>query len=74
MYIYIYIYRSGGIDIMGYVVPGCVEYGAWILWGNSSAAAMRAGYGLDKVSEKNVMLSQLIDNHHLGTYNFNICV
>ena len=37
--IYIYIYRSEGFALTGYVVPGCVEDGAWMIWGNSSVAA-----------------------------------
>ena len=27
-----YIYQSEGLTITGYVVPGCVEDGAWMLW------------------------------------------
>ena len=35
-----YIYsRIRGIALTGYVVPGCVEDGAWMLWENSSAVA-----------------------------------
>ena len=30
--------RSEGFSLMGYVVPGCVEDGAWMLWENSSVA------------------------------------
>ena len=40
MYIYIYIYRSEDFVLTGYVVPGCVEDGAWMAWGNSSAVAV----------------------------------
>ena len=36
IYIYIYIYRSEGFALTGYDIPGCVEDGAWMLWGNSS--------------------------------------
>ena len=35
-----YIYRSEGFALTGYVVPGCVEDGTWMLWGNSSAAVV----------------------------------
>ena len=28
--------------LTGYVVPGCVEDGTWMLWQNSSAAAAAA--------------------------------
>ena len=35
-YIYIYIYGSEGFALTGCVVPGCVEDGAWMLWGNYS--------------------------------------
>ena len=45
MYIYIYIYTyswSEGFALMGYVVPGCVEDGTWMLWGNSSVVAVVA--------------------------------
>ena len=28
--------RSEGFALTGYVVPGCVEDGTWILWENSS--------------------------------------
>ena len=30
--------RSEGFALMGYVCPGCVEDGAWLLWGKSSVA------------------------------------
>ena len=33
-------YRSEGFALTGYVVPGCVEDGAWMLWENSSVAAV----------------------------------
>ena len=47
-YIYIfvkyfaYIYRSEGFALTGYDIPGCVEDGAWMLWGNSSVAVVAA--------------------------------
>ena len=31
--------RSEGFALVGYVVPGCVEDGAWMIWKNSSVAA-----------------------------------
>ena len=37
-----HIYRSEGFALTGYVVPGCVEDGAWMLWGNSSVVAVVA--------------------------------
>ena len=33
-------YRSEGFALTGYVVPGCVEDGAGMLWTNSSATAV----------------------------------
>ena len=30
------LYRSEGFALTGYVVPGCMEDGAWMLWENSS--------------------------------------
>ena len=32
--------RSEGFALTGYVVPGCVEDGAWMLWGNVSVAVI----------------------------------
>ena len=49
-----------GIVLTGYVVPGCVEDGTWMLWENSSAVAAAvavARYFLDKFSEKIDMFS-----------------
>ena len=34
---YDHIHRSGGFALTGYVIPGCVEDGAWMLWENYSA-------------------------------------
>ena len=31
-------YRSEGLALTGYDIPGCVEDGAWMLWENSSVA------------------------------------
>ena len=36
----LYIYRSEAFALTGYVVPGCVEDGAWMIWENSSAVAI----------------------------------
>ena len=33
-------YRSEGFTLTGYDIPGCVEDGAWMLWENSSVAAV----------------------------------
>ena len=33
-------HRSEGFALTGYDIPGCVEDGAWMLWENSSAAAV----------------------------------
>ena len=33
-------YRSEGIALTGYDIPGCVEDGAWMLWENSSVAVV----------------------------------
>ena len=35
-------YRSEGIALTGYDIPGCIEDGAWMLWENSSVAAIVA--------------------------------
>ena len=32
--------RSEGFALTGYDIPGCVEDGTWMLWGNSSIAAV----------------------------------
>ena len=59
----IYIYRSEGFALTGYVVPGCVEDGTWMLWENSSVvgvvavvAAVLARYFLDNFSKKSSFL------------------
>ena len=36
------LYRSEGFALTGYDIPGCVEDGAWMLWENSSVAAVVA--------------------------------
>ena len=36
------IYRSEGFALTGYDIPGSVEDGAWMLWRNSSVAAVAA--------------------------------
>ena len=36
------ISRSEGFTLTGYDIPGCVEDGAWMLWENSSVAAVAA--------------------------------
>ena len=36
------LYRSEGFALTGYVVPGCVEDGTWMLWENSSVVAVVA--------------------------------
>ena len=50
-----------GIALTGYVVPGCVEDGTWMLWENSSVVvvavvAVLARYFLDNFSEKSLFL------------------
>ena len=50
LYIYIYtqIYLSEGFALTGYVVPGCWEDGAWMLWEDSPVVAIVevfAGWG-----------------------------
>ena len=32
--------RSEGFALTGYDIPGCVDDGAWMLWGNSSVVAV----------------------------------
>ena len=34
--------RSEGVVLTGYVVPGCEEAGAWMLWGKSSVISVVA--------------------------------
>ena len=60
---YIYIYRGGGFALTGYVVPGCVEDGGWMLWGNSSvAAALLARSFLDTFANNIVVFSCFHEN------------
>ena len=56
-------HRSEGFALTGYVVPGCVEDGTWMLWENSSVvvvvavvAAVLARYFLDNFSKKTSFL------------------
>ena len=57
-----HIYRSEGFALTGYVVPGCVEDGTWMLWENSSVVvvvavvAVLARYFLDNFSKKSLFL------------------
>ena len=56
-----YVYRSEGFALTGYVVPGCVEDGTWMLWENSSvvvavAVTVLARYFLDNFSKKSLFL------------------
>ena len=54
-------YRSEGSALTGYVVPGCVEVGAWMLWGNSfAAAAVPARSFLDNFVKQVVIFSHFI--------------
>ena len=47
-----------GIALTGYVVPGCVEDGTWMLWENSSVVAVAVARSfLDKFSKQNDMFS-----------------
>ena len=41
------LYLSEGFALTGYVVPGCVEDGAWMIWENSSVVAVLARSLLD---------------------------
>ena len=47
-------YRSQEFVLTGYVVPGCVEYGTWMLWEKSSpsAAVTVARYSSNTVLER----------------------
>ena len=54
-------YRSEGFALTGYVVPGCVEDGTWMLWENSfvvvaAVAAVLARYFLYNFSKKSSFL------------------
>ena len=57
-----FLCRSEGFALTGYVVPGCVEDGTWMLWGNSSVVAVVAAvvvlarYFLDNFSNKSLFL------------------
>ena len=47
------MYRGEGFALTQlYVDPGCVEDGAWMLWGNSSAAAVLARSFLENFTKK----------------------
>ena len=51
-----------GIALKGYVVPGCVEDGTWMLWENSSVVVVGvvvARFCLDKFSKQIVIFSYL---------------
>ena len=53
--------RSEGFALTGYVVPGCVEDGTWMLWENSSVVvavvvAVLARYFLDNFSKQSSFL------------------
>ena len=49
-------YRSEGLALTGYDIPGCVDDGAWMLWENSSVVVVAAVVavahpGLEKLFE-----------------------
>ena len=56
-----------GIVLTGYVVPGCVEDGTWMLWENSSAAVavVLARFFLEEFSKQVVIF-----NHFLWQMTF----
>ena len=60
IYIYIYnIYRSEGVPLTGYLVPGCVGIWAWTGWENSSAAAAvaAAAAAVAPLGESNILFN-----------------
>ena len=53
------VWSEWGIALTGYVVPGCVEDGTWMLWENSSvvvAVVVLARYFLDNFLKKSSFL------------------
>ena len=68
----IYDKSEWGIALTGYVVPGCVEDGTWMLWENSSAAVgvVLARSLLDKFSKKSSYLDIFIKKWVSGTFIF----
>ena len=58
LYIYIFLISEWGIALTGYVVPGSVEDGTWMLWKTSSVADVPAAvvavahYSLDTFANK----------------------
>ena len=68
-------YRSEGFALTGYVVPGCVEDGTWMLWENSSVvvavvAVVLARLFLDNFSKKKVIFSHLHEKLTFGDIYF----
>ena len=68
----IFDHRSEGFALTGYVVPGCVEDGAWMLWGNSSVvvAVVLALSFLDIFSKKSSFLVIFHEKLTFGTFIF----
>ena len=64
--------RNEGFALTGYVVPGSVEDGAWMLWGNSSVVAVVVGlarFFLDKVSDKSYFQYWFMTHLLFGTFS-----
>ena len=61
---------EGGIALTGYVVPGCVKDGTWMLWEKASVVvAVLARYLLDKFL-KNRNFSHFHETLLSGTFIF----
>ena len=71
--IVVYEYRSEGFALTGYVVPGCVEDGIWMLWGNSSVAVVAAAVArsfLDNSSTKIICVNRFSWTLTFGDIHF----
>ena len=64
------MYWSEGFTLTGYLVPGCMEDGAWMLWGNSPVSAVVAvtRYLLDKFSNGSSCFAIANEKLHLETF------
>ena len=62
-----------GTVLDGYDVPGCVEDGTWMLWGNSSAAAdVLARYLLDNSCKASAFLLAAHEAFHVRSFSFSM--
>ena len=52
--------------LTGYVVPGCVEDGPWMRWGNSCAAVVLARFFFNKFSNKSAFVMYCFTQVYFG--------